>query len=86
MLTTSREGWLFRMAALSVMILAVLWNVGFPATDEKANDVVSVRGTTGKPQQFHLAELKKLKKTEVDTEDRKGQKVKYAGVAVSELL
>ena len=56
------------------------------ATEEPDRNVVTVLGTTGKPQSFTVDDLRKLPRTEIEATDRKGQKGKYAGIAVSELL
>lgn len=79
---------MWKQIRCGVLLLAVIavWGIENRAADETNLSVVSVQGTTGKPQQFTVDELRKLPRTDVQATDRKGQPVKYAGVAVMELL
>jgi DMSO/TMAO reductase YedYZ molybdopterin-dependent catalytic subunit len=86
MFAKSRHGRHSRTAFYSIMAFVVLANAGTPADDKTDRDVIVVRGTSGKPQHFTVEDLRKLSRTEIEATDRKGQKVKYAGVAVSVLL
>ena len=72
--------------ALVVIVPGITVSIASQAAEEADRDTVVVRGTTGMSQTFKVDDLKKLPRTEVETTDRKGQKVKYAGVPVSALL
>jgi hypothetical protein len=70
----------------SVILLGVSMNTHTQAADDAARSRVAVRGITGTTHAFTVDELKKLPRSEIETTDRKGKRVLYAGVAVAELL
>jgi hypothetical protein len=86
MSASSRHGLLALMASFATIVSVMWMNVDIQAANETGRDIIVVRGTMGKPQQFTVEELRKLPRTEVEATDRKGEKVKFAGVAVSVLL
>lgn len=77
---------LVAFCVLSLLIPTAVFKLHAQAADQERRDVVTIRGTTGAPQTFTVEELRMLPRTEVDIVDRKGQKGKAAGVAVSVLL
>jgi len=79
---------MWNQVRLVVLLMAALTAFGIDghAGDEPNLNVVSIQGTTGKSQQLTIDELRKRPRTEIQAMDRKGQPVKYAGVAVMELL
>jgi hypothetical protein len=86
MRTLSRR-WIFTLVALWIVVVAgVTLKVGTQAAEVADRDVIVVRGKVAESQQFKIEDLRKLPRTEIEATDRKGEKVKYAGVAVSELL